>query len=153
MGGRDDGSLEASLLQIVKLYFKKMKKRLKKKSERGYQQRKFKTPWCSAWASVTGFGLYLRLWLSTRLLPRPTHPVVSIYPLMIKGQVWKLGMQKYRETCSGATPEFVQERPRPWLQHFCRQRQDRTQGCHMKICPVLCGHVCCLDQLSASRED
>lgn len=46
MGGRDDGSLEATLLQIVKLYFKKMKKRLKKKKvgKRGYQQRKFKTP-------------------------------------------------------------------------------------------------------------
>lgn len=83
--------------------------------------------------------------------PRPTHPVVSIYPLMIKGQVWKLGMRKSTEKPAQALhPEFVQKRPRPWLQHFCSK--DRTEPKASTWRSVQCCAVTSA-ALSASRED
>lgn len=95
------------------------------------------------WSVLAGMSLNTPA-TGREMYPAP-HPVVSIYPLMIKGQVWKLGMQKSTEKPAQALhPEFVQKRPRPCLQNFCRQRHNRTQGFHMKIRPVLCGHVCCL---------
>lgn len=117
MGDRDDGSLEASLLHIVKPYFRKMKKRLKKKSGRrgeslrrlGAQHERLLQDLVCTCGYVSPHACYQK-----GDAPRPTHLVVSIYPLVIKGQVWKLGMQKYTEKPAQVLhSKFVQERPRP----------------------------------------
>lgn len=153
MGGRDDGSLEfeASLLYIMKLYFKKIKKKVKKKSERWGES-------LTGWGSVTGFGLYLLLCLSTRLLPEgrctPPHTSCSIdLPTNDQGPSLDTGDAKVHwETFSGTT--YTLSLSRKGLDHDCSTSagKGRTEPKASTWRSVRCCAVTSA-ALSASRED